>query len=70
MRSQVRTALQGRIGSEGQIVDVNGWMSRTTLELLGQSGFGYSFDNFAEESTDAYGNALKGFLCVTLSHLH
>ncbi|KAM5541986.1 hypothetical protein V8D89_004296 [Ganoderma adspersum] len=56
---KVRTAIEARIGNESQIIDVHGWISRTTLELLGQAGLGYSFDSFAEESSDTYGNALK-----------
>lgn len=45
---------------------MNSWMARTTLEILGQAGLGYSFDNFVEDSTDAYGKALKMFLYVSL----
>ena len=37
-------------------------MARTTLEMLGQAGLGYSFDNFLEDSTDSYGESLKQFL--------
>ena len=43
---------------------MNGWNGRTTLEMLGQAGLGYSFDNFVDESTDEYGESLKLFLCV------
>ncbi|KAH9933151.1 cytochrome P450 [Epithele typhae] len=42
-------------------LDVNGWMARTTLEMLGQAGLGYSFDNFLDDSTDEYGQSLKMF---------
>ena len=45
---------------------MNGWMARTTLEMLGQAGLGYSFDNFLKDSTDDYGESLKAFLCVPL----
>ena len=37
-------------------------MGRTTLEMLGQAGFGYSFDNFFEDSADEFGEAVKLFL--------
>lgn len=40
-------------------------MARTTLEMLGQAGLGYSFDNFDEDSTDSYGESLKLFLYVS-----
>jgi hypothetical protein len=36
------------------------WMGRTTLELIGQSGFGYSFDTLAENVTpNPYSAAMK-----------
>lgn len=47
-----------------EVLDVNGWMARITLEMLGQAGLGYSFDNFVEDSTDPYGESLRMFLCV------
>ena len=43
---------------------MNGWMARITLEMLGQAGLGYSFDNFVEDSTDPFGESLRMFLCV------
>ena len=33
-----------------------------TLEILGQAALGYSFDNFAEDPTDQYGESVKLFL--------
>ncbi|KAH9924617.1 cytochrome P450 [Epithele typhae] len=57
---------RGRLPSEGvdHEMDVNGWMARTTLEMLGQAGLGYSFDNFLEDSTDEFGDSLKKFFPV------
>ncbi|KAJ3867017.1 cytochrome P450 [Lentinula novae-zelandiae] len=37
-----------RMGLKRQI-DLLGWMARTALELIGQSGFGYSFDNMMDD---------------------
>ncbi|KAL7282853.1 hypothetical protein ACG7TL_002266 [Trametes sanguinea] len=54
-------ALEARVGDVGREIDVNGWMARTTLEMLGQAGLGYSFDNFDDDTADAYGEALKTF---------
>ena len=53
-----------RLASDGSWteLDINGWMARTTLEMLGQAGLGYSFDNFDEDSTDEYGEAIKMYL--------
>ncbi|KAI8974185.1 cytochrome P450 [Trametes punicea] len=56
-------AIEERIGSSpnGEVIDVNGWMGRTTLEILGQAALGYSFDNFVDDSADAFGESLKAF---------
>ena len=64
----MRNALSTRVPSDGsaKVLDVNDWMARTTLEMLGQAGLGYSFDNFFDDSTDAYGESLKLFLWVYL----
>ncbi|KAI1786391.1 cytochrome P450 [Ganoderma leucocontextum] len=60
---KVRQAMASRLPSDGTsgVLDVNGWMARTTLEMLGQAGLGYSFDNLTEDSTDAFGESLKMF---------
>ena len=61
--SQLHKAIGKRVNTTGVTeMDINSWMARTTLEMLGQAGLGYSFDNFVEDSTDAYGQALKSFL--------
>lgn len=60
---KLHKAVEARVESEvGGVVDVHGWMARVTLEMLGQAGLGYSFDNFIDDSTDAYGRSLKMFL--------
>ncbi|KAI0363415.1 cytochrome P450 [Pilatotrama ljubarskyi] len=60
---RLRKAIEYRVESSegGQIVDVNGWMGRTTLEMLGQAALGYSFDNFVDDSSDAFGESLRAF---------
>ncbi|KAH9931654.1 cytochrome P450 [Epithele typhae] len=47
-------------------MDVNAWMARTTLEMLGQAGLGYSFDNFSEDSTDEFAESVKLFFPVLM----
>ena len=37
------------------------WMGRTTLEVLGQAGLGYSFDPLTEDVADAYADAVKRY---------
>ncbi|PIL22485.1 cytochrome P450 [Ganoderma sinense ZZ0214-1] len=60
---KVRKAIVTRVpvGGPSEVLDVNGWMARTTLEMLGQAGLGYSFDNFVEDLTDPYGESVKLF---------
>jgi len=49
-----------------QEVDVLRWMSRTALELIGQSGMGYSFDDLVDEhATHPYPESMKKFRFVT-----
>ena len=43
---------------------MNGWMARTTLEMLGQAGLGYSFDPLVADAPDAYASAVKNFVYV------
>ena len=61
---QLNDAIIKRLPQDGSAdeIDINGWMARATLEMLGQAGLGYSFDDFTEDSTDAYGESLKLFL--------
>ena len=40
------------------------WMGRTTLEVLGQAGLGYSFDPLTEDRPDEFANAVKDLLYV------
>lgn len=52
--------LETRVSTkDGSVIDINGWMARATLEMLGQAGLGHSFDDFTEDSIDSYGEALK-----------
>ncbi|KAJ3524791.1 hypothetical protein NMY22_g10851 [Coprinellus aureogranulatus] len=50
--------------SEGQSeVDILGWMTRTAVELVGLSGFGYSFDSLALDAVEhRYTKSLKNLL--------
>ncbi|KAJ3929248.1 MAG: cytochrome P450 [Lentinula lateritia] len=42
-------ALLHRVQNGPQEIDLLGWMARAALELIGQSGFGYSFDNMMDD---------------------
>ena len=41
-------------------IDLVSWMARTALELIGQSGLGYSFDSLTEDATPhPYSDSVK-----------
>ncbi|KAF8824962.1 hypothetical protein HHX47_DHR7000687 [Lentinula edodes] len=46
---QLRDALLHRVQNGPQEIDLLEWMARTALELIGQSGFGYSFDDMMDD---------------------
>ena len=46
-------------------MDINGWMARATLEMLGQAGLGWSFDPLIADAPDNHlGAAVKLIVCV------
>ena len=57
-------AISSRVEDGTQSVDLLGWMGRAALELIGQSGIGYSFDPLTEDISDEYADAVKTFACV------
>ncbi|KAH9850225.1 cytochrome P450 [Lenzites betulinus] len=59
--NRLENAIESRAVRDGGIVDVNGWMGRTTLEMLGQAALGTSFDGLVGDSADAYGDCIKNF---------
>ena len=63
---QTRDAIKQRVeaggGKDAVELDVLSWMGRTTLEVLGQAGLGYSFDPLTEDRPDVFATAVKEFL--------
>ena len=48
-------------------IDVLSWMIRTALELIGQSGLGYSFDPLTEDGNDhIFSKSVKEVVYVRL----
>ena len=60
-------AISSRVEDGTQAVDLLGWMGRAALELIGQSGIGYSFDPLTEDISDEYADAVKTFACVFIN---
>ncbi|RPD79153.1 cytochrome P450 [Lentinus tigrinus ALCF2SS1-7] len=59
---KTRDAILQRVRSgakDGVELDMLSWMGRTTLEILGQAGLGYSFDPLTEDRPDEFANAVK-----------
>ncbi|KAF5379582.1 hypothetical protein D9757_009242 [Collybiopsis confluens] len=46
---QLDTALSRRVKDGPREIDLLGWITRAALELIGRSGFGYSFDNMEDD---------------------
>ncbi|KAF9255716.1 cytochrome P450 [Marasmius fiardii PR-910] len=58
---RLQNTLVAKVKDGQQEIDMLSWMGRTALELIGQSGFGYSFDALAdEEHAHPYVHAMKG----------
>ncbi|KIM86621.1 hypothetical protein PILCRDRAFT_815850 [Piloderma croceum F 1598] len=59
---KVRDAIALRVKDRPQKVDVLHWTTRTALEFIGQSGLGYSFDEFDDGPANEYSLALKNLV--------
>ncbi|KAJ4478577.1 cytochrome P450 [Lentinula lateritia] len=64
--NQLRDALLHRVQNGPQEIDLLGWMARAALELIGQSGFGYSFDNMMDDvPKHKYSTVIKDLVLPT-----
>ncbi|OBZ67957.1 Docosahexaenoic acid omega-hydroxylase CYP4F3 [Grifola frondosa] len=64
---KLRDAIASKIRSGSEEIDVLNWMGRTALELIGQSGLGYSFDPLVADVPNVHGEAVKSFMLVSCS---
>ncbi|KAJ7234370.1 cytochrome P450 [Mycena haematopus] len=71
---KLRTGLASKVANGPEEVDILHWLSRCALELIGQGGLGYSFDNLGDNSGNdqpvhPYSEALSGIqpLIIQLS---
>ncbi|PCH34772.1 cytochrome P450 [Wolfiporia cocos MD-104 SS10] len=58
----LREAIASRVTAGAAEVDILDWMARTALELVGQAGLGYSFDDFVSDRADEYAEAIKAMV--------
>ncbi|KAI0662508.1 cytochrome P450 [Cubamyces menziesii] len=56
--SRVQAGSQNEKGAAVEL-DMLSWMGRTTLEVLGQAGLGYSFDPLTQDVADDFATAVK-----------
>ncbi|KAI0690556.1 cytochrome P450 [Cerioporus squamosus] len=45
-------------------LDINAWMAKTSLEILGEALLGYSFRNFDGDGRDSFGESIKLFFAT------
>ncbi|OBZ67710.1 hypothetical protein A0H81_12280 [Grifola frondosa] len=58
-----------KVRNGAEEIDMLGWMGRTVLELIGQSGLGYPFDPLTEDVPNEFGEAVKSFMSDHLTML-
>ncbi|THH06777.1 hypothetical protein EW145_g3848 [Phellinidium pouzarii] len=60
---QLREAIANDIRNNEEHIDIMGWVSRSSLEYIGQGGLGYSFSSFdVSKKANSYSEALKMFV--------
>ncbi|KAF7974851.1 hypothetical protein HWV62_11087, partial [Athelia sp. TMB] len=62
----LRDAILAQVKAGPQEIDMVHWFGRTALELIGQSGIGYSFDNLDEGPPHPYSLAVKSLAFLPL----
>ncbi|KAI0746721.1 cytochrome P450 [Daedaleopsis nitida] len=60
-RDAISQRVKASARKDGLELDMLSWMGRTTLEVLGQAGLGYSFDPLTEDRADDFATAVKDF---------
>ncbi|KAF5328481.1 hypothetical protein D9611_014532 [Ephemerocybe angulata] len=61
---KLRESITQQVVPGGEVeIDLLSWMTRTALELIGQGGFGYSFDTLEHDAPEhPYSAAIKNYL--------
>ncbi|KZP14954.1 cytochrome P450 [Athelia psychrophila] len=63
---KLREAILSKVTSGPQEIDMLHWLGRTALELIGQGGLGYSFDNLDDGPAHPYSLSIKQFIPTLL----
>lgn len=56
---QLEHAILTKVDAKAKEIDMTGWLNRTALELIGQSGMGHSFVDFSDEGSNTFADAAK-----------
>lgn len=56
-----------KINYEQGELDMADWVARTSLELIGQAGLGYSFESFEDNNANPYTTAVKTYMSVSVA---
>ncbi|TDL22548.1 cytochrome P450 [Rickenella mellea] len=56
---KLRDKLATKVEPEGSKIDMLAWMSQVALELIGQAGFGYSFEVIDESTRNEYAECFR-----------
>ncbi|KAF6751297.1 cytochrome P450 [Ephemerocybe angulata] len=60
---KLRDSITKQVSQGEEKIDILSWMTRTALELIGQSGFGYSFDSLDHDAPEhPYSASIKNYL--------
>ncbi|KAI0791332.1 cytochrome P450 [Abortiporus biennis] len=62
---RLRNGLTNLVSQGPKEVDVINWMTRTALELVGQGGVGWSFDDLAEDVKNPFAEEMKALVPTT-----
>ncbi|KAJ3478664.1 hypothetical protein NLI96_g9603 [Meripilus lineatus] len=63
----LRDAITAQVKGGPVEVDILSWMGRTALELIGQGGLGYSFDDLVSNTPDEFGESIKALVPTIFS---
>ncbi|PPQ74553.1 hypothetical protein CVT24_004347 [Panaeolus cyanescens] len=64
---RLEAAIVSQVQNGSKEIDMLSWMGRTALELIGQSGFGYSFDDLTDKYTEeSFSRGIKRIMPLTL----
>jgi len=59
---KLKDAISRRVSDGPKEIDVLNWLTRTALEMIGQGGFGHSFDRLEQDELNPLAEAIKAIV--------